>query len=303
MWNPATEECRARCSLAAPPARAAMSGPSVVSRSTDSAEPSAPGHHIFTLPPGALPDTLEGKSTQQPLQAHKTYLLGELSRGLAHEYNNLLSVIMGYSDMLLNDMDVNGDGKDLAQEIYTASTKAAELIGQMRMLNGGQTEAPPLCRLNDLIEDTEALVRQIIPSDLNFEVMPTEELGSIRAHPAYVRQLLLTLVLNLRGSIPEGGKLTIEASTTSGELLGPWVGASAESDGMASVIISAGTSAAASAFVAKSQTPVVGNKTTNGLLASLCGAQVVYETDAKGEHRYRLAFPSVGEASAPGLSS
>lgn len=131
--------------------------------------------------------------------------------GSAHDFNNLLSVILGGCDLLLMDEVSDLKRHDL-QEIRKAATRAASLTGQLLAASRQQVLAPQIVDLNVLVAKVESLLRRLLGEDIELLRVAAAEPCSIAADPSQLEQVILTLVVNARDAMPNGGKLTIETA-------------------------------------------------------------------------------------------
>jgi two-component system, cell cycle sensor histidine kinase and response regulator CckA len=145
-------------------------------------------------------------------QAQKMEAVGHLAGGIAHEFNNYLGIIMGYSD-LLGEEQVENDSLRLGlAEIKGATQKAASLTRQLLAFSRKQVIEPTVLDLNASIWEAHKLLRRLIPA--NIDVIPVlhPDLGKVKADPAQVQQILINLVVNARDAMPQGGRISIETA-------------------------------------------------------------------------------------------
>ncbi len=146
----------------------------------------------------------------QFLQAQKMETVGRLAGGIAHDFNNLLTVINGTTSLAMDQVPP-GDPlrRDLA-EIQAAGERAANLTRQLLAFSRQQILKPDVVDLNGLVGGVHTMVQRLIGEDVNLVIIPGKELGSVRADPRQLEQVLLNLVVNARDAMPDGGTLTIE---------------------------------------------------------------------------------------------
>ncbi len=160
-----------------------------------------------------LRDISVRKRTEDELhQAQKMEAVGHLAGGIAHEFNNYLGIIMGYSDLMAQGEIENEELRLHLAEIKGASQKAASLTRQLLAFSRKQLIEPTVLDLNASVWDTHKLLRRLIPA--NIDVIPVlhPDLGKVKADPAQVQQILINLVVNARDAMPKGGKISIETS-------------------------------------------------------------------------------------------
>jgi PAS domain S-box-containing protein len=135
--------------------------------------------------------------------------IGRLAGGVAHDFNNLLTAILGYSEILLEDLDPAHPHKHELEEIRRAADRASSLTRQLLAFSRRQMLQPRVIDLNAVLEDMWTMVERVVGSN----VQPVRELapglGRVRADPAQLEQVILNLVLNARDAMPGGGRLTI----------------------------------------------------------------------------------------------
>jgi nitrogen-specific signal transduction histidine kinase/CheY-like chemotaxis protein len=143
-------------------------------------------------------------------QAQKMEAVGRLAGGVAHDFNNLLTAIMGYSDLLLMRLDGPDPMRKNVEEIKKAGERAASLTRQLLAFSRRQVLQPQVMDLNTVVSGMEKLVRRLIGEDIDLRLRLQSPLGSVKADPGQIEQVILNLVINSRDAMPHGGKLTIE---------------------------------------------------------------------------------------------
>jgi PAS domain S-box-containing protein len=145
-------------------------------------------------------------------QAQKIESIGRLAGGVAHDYNNMLTVIIGYTELAM----VKAQGslqKDL-QEVLAAAQRAKEITRQLLAFARKQTIAPRVLDLNDAVEGMLRMLRRLIGEDIDLSWRPGPGLWSVNIDPSQLDQLLANLCVNARDAIADVGKLTIETKNT-----------------------------------------------------------------------------------------
>jgi two-component system, cell cycle sensor histidine kinase and response regulator CckA len=148
----------------------------------------------------------------QFIEAQKMEVVGQLAGGVAHDFNNVLAVIMGYSDLIAQDLGSDHPLQKYAEEIRLASKRAAGLTQQLLIFSRKQTVQAEVLDLNEVVESMEKMLRRLVDENVEMTVVRGEQIGQIRADSGYVWQVLMNLVVNARDAMPNGGKLTIETS-------------------------------------------------------------------------------------------
>ncbi len=150
---------------------------------------------------------------KQLLQAEKMQAIGRLAGGVAHDFNNVLTVIMGYAQQMIDDPDPTPEAiHNGASQIITAGNRAASLTRQLLAFGRKQMLQPSVVNLNAVIVDVDKMLRRLIPENVEIVTRPTPKLGSVKADIGQVEQVLLNLVINGRDAMPDGGTLTLETA-------------------------------------------------------------------------------------------
>jgi PAS domain S-box-containing protein len=156
-------------------------------------------------------DVSERRSLQeQIIQAQKMEAVGRLAGGVAHDFNNILTAIGGYTDLLLADLAPDDPRRHDVDEIHRAAERAAALTQQLLAFSRRQVMQPKVLDLNALVLDIEKLLRRLIGEDVLLTSVLEPGLGHVRADPGQLQQVILNLAVNARDAMPEGGRLTIE---------------------------------------------------------------------------------------------
>jgi signal transduction histidine kinase len=159
-------------------------------------------------------DALEAlyNTEKQLLQAQKLEAVGRLAGGISHDFNNLLTVILGYSDIMKRNLQEGHPLRRNVEEIVRASERAASLTRQLLAFSRKQVMQPKVFDLNTVVTDLEKMLRRMIGEDIELRVSLQSELGTIKADPVQLEQVIMNLAVNARDAMPKGGKLSIETS-------------------------------------------------------------------------------------------
>ncbi len=156
-------------------------------------------------------DITERKRLEEQLgQVAKLESIGRLAGGVAHDFNNILTGIIGYTQLLVEQVGEDSPaGHDLTQ-IRELADRATALTRQLLAFSRRQTLEPVVLNINNLVENTSKMLGRIIGEDIDLQFSPGEDLGNVRADSAQIEQVLMNLAVNARDAMPRGGKLTIE---------------------------------------------------------------------------------------------
>jgi signal transduction histidine kinase len=137
--------------------------------------------------------------------------LGRLASGVAHDFNNILTAILSYSECLLSGLPAEDPQRRVAEEISLAARCATSLTGQLLAFSRQRSPQLQVLDLNRCVSNLCGMLRRLIGSDVELVTMLVPTAGSIRADPSQIEQLILNLVINARDAMPAGGQLTIES--------------------------------------------------------------------------------------------
>lgn len=145
-------------------------------------------------------------------QAHKMEAVGRLAGGVAHDFNNLLTVILGYSQILADSIPARSRLAESTAQIKSAADRAAGITRQLLAFSRKQVLSPRITSLNDIMLNLDSLLRRLIGEDIEVLTIPANDLGSVKADPGQIEQVIMNLALNARDAMPHGGKLTLETA-------------------------------------------------------------------------------------------
>ena len=151
-------------------------------------------------------------SEKQLWQSQKMEAVGRLAGGVAHDFNNLLTVIKGYTELILSDLEPSQPMHAEMVEVQKAADRAAALTRQLLAFSRRQVLAPKVVNLNDLVEDTNKMLRRLLGEDVELCTRLEADLGSVTADPGQIEQVIMNLAVNARDAMPKGGKLTLETA-------------------------------------------------------------------------------------------
>lgn len=145
-------------------------------------------------------------------QAQKMESVGRLAGGVAHDFNNMLQVILGHTELALSQMKPTEAVFADLQEIRNAAERSADLVRQLLAFARKQTISPKVLDLNDTVEGMLKMLRRLIGEDIDLAWLPGHNLGKVKMDPGQIDQILANLTVNARDAITGVGKLTIETS-------------------------------------------------------------------------------------------
>jgi len=157
-----------------------------------------------------LKDNIEEiKLKRQVAQQTKMESIGQLAGGVAHDFNNILTAIIGYCDlMLLRHQPGDGDYDDI-QQIKNNSNRAASLTRQLLAFSRQQTLRPQVLQLADVVADVSSLLKRLLGETVRLELHHGRAMGAIRADPGQLEQVIINLGVNARDAMPKGGVVHI----------------------------------------------------------------------------------------------
>ncbi len=146
----------------------------------------------------------------QLAQAQKMESVGRLAGGVAHDFNNMLGVIQGYADLLMEELSHDDPNRSIVTEIRNATLRSAELARQLLAFARKQTVTPRVLDLNAAVSNLLVMLRRLIGEDIAMEWIAGEALWPVRIDPSQVDQVLTNLCVNARDAISHGGRVRIE---------------------------------------------------------------------------------------------
>jgi signal transduction histidine kinase/ABC-type amino acid transport substrate-binding protein len=149
---------------------------------------------------------------EQLLQARKMESVGRLAGGVAHDFNNMLSVILGHTELALAEVAADEPLAACLESIREAGQRSTELTRQLLAFARKQTVAPRVLDLNETVEGLLKMLRRLIGEHIELVWHPGRNLGAVRIDPSQVDQILVNLCVNARDACAETGKVTIETA-------------------------------------------------------------------------------------------
>ncbi len=181
-------------------------------------------NYIYKLPTGEIVAVFENitermqaeeekaKLEAQLRQSQKMESVGRLAGGVAHDFNNMLSIIIGHADMLMSQIQPSDPAFGSLKEIMKAGERSAELTKQLLAFARKQVIAPVVLDLNDSISGILKMLGRLIGENISLSWKPAGNLWPVKMDPVQVNQILANLVVNSRDAIGDSGNITIETS-------------------------------------------------------------------------------------------
>jgi len=169
---------------------------------------------------GSARDITERKRSEEALRASQLQLqqsqkleaIGQLAGGVAHDFNNMLTAIIGYTDLSLRRVGLENPIRRNLEETKKAAERAASLVRQLLAFSRKQILEPKVLDLNDVVKDMHKMLTRLIGENIKLATRLETDLGSVKADPCQVEQIIVNLVVNARDAMPRGGRVTIETA-------------------------------------------------------------------------------------------
>jgi PAS domain S-box-containing protein len=160
---------------------------------------------------GIVRDMTAQRSVETRLrQAQKMEAVGRLAAGVAHDFNNILSVILSYAEMIGTDLKPDEPLRADIDEIRAAGIRAVDLTRQLLTFSRQQVFEAKVLDLNQTIAGMEKMLGRLLGADIKLTALPTTGLWAVKVDPGQIEQVVMNLAVNARDAMPEGGNLTIE---------------------------------------------------------------------------------------------
>ena len=177
-------------------------------------------HGVPVAVQGSARDITERKRAEEALRASQLQLqqsqkleaIGQLAGGVAHDFNNMLTAIIGYTDLSLRRVGLENSIRRNLEETKKAAERAAALVRQLLAFSRKQILEPKVLDLNDVVKDLHKMLTRLIGENIQLATRLEANLGSVKADPCQVEQIIVNLVVNARDAMPRGGKVTIETA-------------------------------------------------------------------------------------------
>jgi two-component system cell cycle sensor histidine kinase/response regulator CckA len=150
------------------------------------------------------------ETRERELQAEKIESVARLAGGIAQEFNNLLSIVSGYSELLETDLPANNGGMPRVAAIHAAVKTATQLTRQLVSLSRGQMLFPHAVDLKSILAETDRLVAPLLGSGVELTIAPIREPMWVRADPEELQQAMVAIISNASDAMPQGGNITLQ---------------------------------------------------------------------------------------------
>ena len=143
------------------------------------------------------------------IESQKVDAIGQLAAGVAHDFNNIIAIVMGYSELMMDKLGPQTDLRSDLEAIHAAGQRAAGLTRQLLIFSRKQTVQLVVLDINKVVHDMDAMLQRLMHENIEVSIVPGKQVGRIRGDTGYIGQVLINLAVNARDAMPRGGKLTI----------------------------------------------------------------------------------------------
>ena len=156
--------------------------------------------------------TNQKRTEEQLRQSQKMEAVGRLAGGVAHDFNNILGVVIACSELLRSRFGSDADVLEYVSHIRTAADRGASLTRQLLSFSRRQPTTPRLLDLNERLRENLNLLRPLMGAGIEISIRPRTAAAVVEADPSHIDQIVMNLAINARDAMPQGGKLLIETS-------------------------------------------------------------------------------------------
>jgi signal transduction histidine kinase/DNA-binding response OmpR family regulator len=162
---------------------------------------------------GSWIDVTEKRQLEgQLFQSQKMEAIGRLAGGVAHDFNNVLTAILGYSQLMMDRLEHESELREQVLEIQRAGERAAELTRQLLLFSRKQPPRRARVDLNTVISEMERMLGRLIGEDIKLRTVLEPGLAAVKVDPSQIEQVIMNLAVNARDAMPDGGSLIIETA-------------------------------------------------------------------------------------------
>jgi len=159
---------------------------------------------------GIETDVTERVALEDQLRhAQKLEAVGQLAGGVAHDFNNILTAVLGYSDLLLNRLSADDPSRHAIEEIHRGGKRAASLTRQLLTFSRRSPVQPRIVDLNGAVENLLPMLERLAGEDIEFQLNLSPAIGRVRVDPSQFEQIVVNLIVNARDAMAEGGVLRL----------------------------------------------------------------------------------------------
>jgi PAS domain S-box-containing protein len=163
---------------------------------------------------GIYRDITERKRVEEQLRrAERMQAAGKLAGGVAHEVNNMMTGVIGFSEFLLRSFDPTDPRRGDVEEVIRAGTRAADVTRQLLAFTRQQFLRPQVVQINTVVSEMEKMLRRSLGEDKQLDLRLSPEAGQVRADRGQLEQVLINLVLNARDAVTAHGRVTVETAS------------------------------------------------------------------------------------------
>jgi signal transduction histidine kinase/ActR/RegA family two-component response regulator len=152
------------------------------------------------------------ETQQRMVNSARLEAVGQLAGGVAHDFNNLITIIKGYTDLLLCELQPGDPTAKYAEEVRKAGDRAASLTRQLLAFSRKQVLQPQAVELNQVVTNLQSMLKVLIGEHIEVVTLPGAGLPKVMADPGQVEQVIMNLVVNARDAMPDGGKIEIRTA-------------------------------------------------------------------------------------------
>ncbi len=165
---------------------------------------------------GTIDDITEYRQLEERYQqTQKVQAIGQLAGGVAHDFNNILTVISGYAQVLLRDPQLPESTRRSITHIHDAGSRASNLTRQLLAFSRKQRLQPRIVYLNAITAEMDSMLQRLVGENIRIRTIGVSGLAPVKADPGQIQQVVMNLVVNARDAMmPSGGQLTIETANT-----------------------------------------------------------------------------------------